>query len=433
MTDQNLSHLLSKSLLTKMTAREKRDQSISFVLGNGAAEGQPLHRGTVSMAVAPSSTMQLPHAGSMVMPEAATVPFDVNGIVRQFELVQALIVRNVNDGSVHITPELLLALHNEAGDGSHPAFGSYRQVDVKIGGSQHLPPDPSAIPRAIEEMCAFIKERWEADDAVALSSFALWKLLWIHPFVDGNGRTARALCYLIIGLKVKALLPGTPTLPEQLLERREQFYDALYAADLAFAKVGQPDLNPLIHLINEMLARQLRSSPALSMHDEKQVSEIVRRRIGQLEQRIREEIFGSDHVSYRAWAVSEHLIFQVGSHEALESTEAQFEALSDPFPKLLAAPGERAVLSLFANQRGAIIRPRIFEFSEGAALWLEPNAAVAVEHPNLIYQEVSGQNVRWKVDGVLYILRKGDEVSDLWFMDILEILISRHVQEARSA
>lgn len=433
MTDQKLSKLLNKSLLTKMTAREKRDQSISFILGNGAAEGQPLHRGTVSMAVAPSSTMQRPHVGSMVVPEAPAVPFDVYGIVRQFEMVQALIVRNIDDGSVSITPELILAIHNEAGDSSHPAFGTYRQVDVKIGGSQHLPPDPSAIPRAIEEMCAFIKERWDTDDAVALSSFALWKLLWIHPFVDGNGRTARALCYLIIGLKAKALLPGTPTLPEQLSERREQYYDALYAADLAFAEVGQPNLNPLIILIGELLIRQLRSSPALSIRDEKQVSEIMLRRIGQLEPRIRKALFGSESVTHRAWAISEYLIFQIGSHESLESTESQFEATSDPFPKLLAAPGERAVLHLLANQRGAIIRPRTFELSEGAALWLEPNAAIVVEQPHLVYQDFSGKNVSWKLDGILYILRQGDEVSDLWFLDILEILISRHVQEARSA
>jgi fido (protein-threonine AMPylation protein) len=432
MTNQKLSELLKKSLLIKMTAREKRDQSISFILGNGAVEGPPLHRGTVSMAVAPSSTMQRPHAGSMVVPEAPAVPFDVNGIVRQFELVQSLIVRNLDDGSVSITPELILKLHNEAGDGSHPAFGSYRQVDVKIGGSQHLPPDPSAIPRAIEEMCASIMERWDMDDAVALSSFALWKLLWIHPFVDGNGRTARALCYLIIGLKVKTLLPGTPTLPEQLSERREQYYDALYAADLAFAEVGQVNLNPLINLINELLVRQLRSSPALSTRDEKQVSEIVLRRIGQLEPRIRKALFGSESVTHRAWAISEYLIFQIGSHEALESTETQFEAISDPFPKLLAAPGERAVLSLLANQRGAIIRPRTFELNEGAALWLEPNAAVVVEQPHLVYQENSGRNVSWKLDGVLYILRQGDEVSDLWLLDILEILISRHVEVAHS-
>jgi hypothetical protein len=28
-----------------------------------------------------------------------------------------------------------------------------------------------------------------------LAAYGLWRLNWIHPFVEGNGRTARAVCY----------------------------------------------------------------------------------------------------------------------------------------------------------------------------------------------------------------------------------------------
>jgi fido (protein-threonine AMPylation protein) len=34
-----------------------------------------------------------------------------------------------------------------------------------------------------------------------------------HPFADGNGRTARAVAYVVLGIKLDSLLSGAPTIP----------------------------------------------------------------------------------------------------------------------------------------------------------------------------------------------------------------------------
>jgi Fic family protein len=45
----------------------------------------------------------------------------------------------------------------------------------------------------IEFMCDYVNDRWAEASAVHLCAYVLWRLNWIHPFGDGNGRTARAI------------------------------------------------------------------------------------------------------------------------------------------------------------------------------------------------------------------------------------------------
>jgi hypothetical protein len=42
----------------------------------------------------------------------------------------------------------------------------------------------------------------------------MWSMNWIHPFFGGNGRTARALSYLVLSVKLGFVRPGTKTIPE---------------------------------------------------------------------------------------------------------------------------------------------------------------------------------------------------------------------------
>ena len=46
-------------------------------------------------------------------------------------------------------------------------------------------------------MAEFFKEMeqlWKTGDALDTASFALWRINWVHPFKNGNGRTARGFC-----------------------------------------------------------------------------------------------------------------------------------------------------------------------------------------------------------------------------------------------
>jgi len=54
---------------------------------------------------------------------------------------------------------------------------------------------------------------------------------WVHPFFGENGRTARAISYLILCARMGFVLPGTPTIPELIVADRTPYYQALRSAD----------------------------------------------------------------------------------------------------------------------------------------------------------------------------------------------------------
>lgn len=108
-------------------------------------------------------------------------------------------------------------------------------------------------------MCEYVNENWKDSSAVHLCAYVLWKLNWIHPFSDGNGRTARAIAYVVLSAKLDSLLPGSPTIPEQIAEDKKPYYTALEAADLGH-KAGNVDVSALEQMLEAMLAKQLLSA-----------------------------------------------------------------------------------------------------------------------------------------------------------------------------
>ena len=86
----------------------------------------------------------------------------------------------------------------------------------------------------------------------------MWKVNWIHPFSGGNGRTSRAVSYLVLCARLGYQLPGTDTIPEQIVSNREPYYQALDAADAASAS-GVVDVSVMEQLLADMLANQLSS------------------------------------------------------------------------------------------------------------------------------------------------------------------------------
>src|SRR5262245_20714875 len=89
-------------------------------------------------------------------------------------------------------------------------------------------------------------------------AYLMWRLNWIHPFADGNGRTARMTSYVVMSIRIGRVLPGAPTIPEQIVENRKAYFDALDAADQACAK-GHADVAKMEELLSALLANQLMS------------------------------------------------------------------------------------------------------------------------------------------------------------------------------
>ena len=65
------------------------------------------------------------------------------------------------------------------------------------------------MPDLVAEMCGYVNENWHMS-AIHLAAYLLWRMNWIHPFADGNGRTARVVSYVVLSVKLDSLLPGAP-------------------------------------------------------------------------------------------------------------------------------------------------------------------------------------------------------------------------------
>ena len=117
------------------------------------------------------------------------------------------------------------------------------------------------VAEKVEELCDYVNDNWDKSP-VHLAAYVLWRLNWIHPFTDGNGRTARALSYVVLCIRLGYRLPGTNTIPEQISRDKMPYYRALESADRAF-KEQELNLSALEDLLAAQLANQL-----LSIHNE---------------------------------------------------------------------------------------------------------------------------------------------------------------------
>jgi Fic family protein len=179
-----------------------------------------------------------------------------NGL-KQFSLTLEIIRSYVKDADrpFKLRAAPILQLHQVALDGLHRLAGTFRNTQVKIGGSIHQPPEAAFVADEVQALCEYVNENWNKS-AIHLAAYVLWKMNWIHPFADGNGRTARAVSYLVLSIKLNGLLPGTPTIPEQIASDKAPYYRALEQADQALAS-GKVDVSALENLLSDMLAQQL--------------------------------------------------------------------------------------------------------------------------------------------------------------------------------
>jgi Fic family protein len=142
-----------------------------------------------------------------------------------------------------VTAAILCQLHALVMDKLlEPAeVGQFRTGPVSIRGARWQPPAASQVPAQIAAWRAWLIGAGQRYEPITRAAIAHHDLLTIHPFRDGNGRTARLLLNLLL------LQAGYP--PALLLrEWRHGYLDALAAADSG-------RYNPLITLIGRAIER----------------------------------------------------------------------------------------------------------------------------------------------------------------------------------
>ena len=157
----------------------------------------------------------------------------------------------------------VLQLHQLAIQDIYPCGGHYRDArrTVHIPGSGHRVPEPAMVPGLMTELVDRLNDR--AVPPLERAALALWRFNWIHPFNGGNGRTARALTYLVLCVDFATMIPGNPTFPSIIYERRNEYVDALRHADAGTrTATGEPDLGPMCELVRDAITRQMANALA---------------------------------------------------------------------------------------------------------------------------------------------------------------------------
>jgi Fic family protein len=179
-----------------------------------------------------------------------------NGLA-QFDAVLSLVEQYRDEKrSFKLRLSLILSLHRFALDGISAFAGNFRPSTVQIEGSRHEPVGAHQVPELVEDLCDYVNENWKSATPLHLAAYVMWRLNWIHPFDDGNGRTSRAVSYLVLCMGLGYPLPGTNTIPEQIAANKRPYYDALELADAAY-KAGGIDVSALEKLLEGYLSAQL--------------------------------------------------------------------------------------------------------------------------------------------------------------------------------
>ncbi len=93
----------------------------------------------------------------------------------------------------------VLSIHNLILRGIHPEdAGRYRKVQVMIKGSTYMPPQPFMVSKQMEDYFIWYEANKNSLHPVLLAGEMHERLVTIHPFIDGNGRTSRLVMNLVL-------------------------------------------------------------------------------------------------------------------------------------------------------------------------------------------------------------------------------------------
>jgi Fic family protein len=173
---------------------------------------------------------------------------------RQYDLLMNCIEIGSRQDHTAFDKYMLWALNHVAVTNLSQFGGRYREEPVYVG--NHVPPHFRDVPELMDRFISFVHENWFIYSPTELAAYALWRMNWIHPFIDGNGRTARAASYYLLCVRSGAVLGGRKIVPERIRDDRAGYEAALEAADRAWDQ-GHLDFTQMEEYLAGLLQAQL--------------------------------------------------------------------------------------------------------------------------------------------------------------------------------
>ncbi len=174
-----------------------------------------------------------------------------HNLIRQYDLLTNCIEIGLKQGPLALDKYTIWALNHVA---VANFGGRFREEPIYL--EHHIPPHFREVPELMDRFLSTIHENWFLWSHTELAAYGLWRLNWIHPFIEGNGRTARAICYYLLCARTGNLLPGRKIVPERIRDNREPYYRALKECDIAW-EAGKLDLSSMEDFLAGLLQTQL--------------------------------------------------------------------------------------------------------------------------------------------------------------------------------
>lgn len=108
-------------------------------------------------------------------------------------------IRDLASQDTVLSEYLLNSIHNIVLGGIRPHdAGVYRKQDVTITGARHVPPPTYMVKKLMEDIFLWYSDQLDNLHPVLLAADMHEKVVGVHPWIDGNGRTSRLLMNLIL-------------------------------------------------------------------------------------------------------------------------------------------------------------------------------------------------------------------------------------------
>ncbi len=176
---------------------------------------------------------------------------------RHYEFLQSIVNASLAIERPFLSQTIIKAINYHAIACLHTHAGEYRPCAVSVGPYQ--PADHYRVSDLMDDFVNVVNRCWEPTDPIELAAYTLWRLNHIHPFINGNGRTARASCYFVLCIKAGVWLGGDVLLPELIRQHRAEYVEALREADKISnaADLRELNLEPLKELIRGLLVESM--------------------------------------------------------------------------------------------------------------------------------------------------------------------------------
>lgn len=195
--------------------------------------------------------------------------FETANAMKQLEYIEFLIVER---RATQLRMTDVRQLQSLAIERIYPCGGRYRNArdQIRVG---FFAPHESQVPSMMDDLCDWVNAARAAGvHGIVAAAYVMWRINWIHPFSGGNGRSARAAAYLVLGMFGRMVPPGRP-MPAIIEQHHDDYIKALKDVDASIlaGTTTDPDTHepvplwdenrldifPMVHFVHRMLMMQL--------------------------------------------------------------------------------------------------------------------------------------------------------------------------------